>query len=127
MNRIHIAITVALLCPASYAVAGVSGEQMRDQIIETVVHDNWNNKETCRRVAELGKGTVSSDMCSLRVDPANTRCIAFAKKRVPVVLEKEQAEFLVEILMTCPIADVLGIGYSIDGRQIHIQWNELNR
>jgi hypothetical protein len=99
---------------------------MRDQVIEIVVSHDWN-KETCRRVGQLGKGTVSSDICSLRVDPANARCLAFAKERVPVVLEKEQAEFLVQILMTCSVADVLGIGYSIDGKQIHIQWNELKR
>lgn len=48
-----------------------------------------------------------------------------AKARVPVVANDEQGEFFVMILMSCPVADLLGIGYVIKDGKIYIQWSEL--
>lgn len=50
-----------------------------------------------------------------------------AKAKFPHVTSEDEAKLLVGILMTCPVAKVLGIGYVIDGEKIHIQWSEIGR
>jgi hypothetical protein len=99
---------------------------MRDQVIQIVVEGDWGS-HTCQRVEELGKHTVSRSECIQRVPAANARCTEFARIKVPEVTDEDQADFLVDILMTCPVADVLGIGYIIDSRRIYIQWGELDQ
>ena len=126
MNRIQLSIFPVLLSLAPMAAASVSGEQMRDQVIQIVTDSDWST-QTCRRVEILGKNTVSAAECKDRVGSANTQCIELAKSRVPVVLGEDQAEFLVSILMSCPVAKVLNIGYIFEGTKIHIQWNELDQ
>jgi len=99
---------------------------MRDEVIQMVTDKDWSN-DTCRRVIELGKGKVSLDECLSKVESANTRCLKFAKSTVPTVTSEDQGKFLVGILMTCPMADVLDIGYIVKGGKIHIQWSELDK
>jgi len=105
---------------------GGTSVEARDDIIRMVAANNWN-AYTCRRVEGLGKATVSPAECAARVEPANAECIEIAKAKLPQVSTEDEAGFLVEILMTCPVAKVLDIGYIIDGRKIHIQWNEIGR
>jgi hypothetical protein len=126
MNRILPNVLLALLAVPSIAAASVSGEQMRDQVITIVTDSDWND-HTCRRVDGLGKNTVSPSECRERLNSANSQCIELAKSKVPIVLDEDQAKFLVDILMSCPIAKVLDIGYEFEGTKIHIQWSELNR
>ena len=124
MSRIRVAITAALSCLPLLSLASTSGIEMRDEVIQFVIDGDWSS-HTCRRVIGLGRGTVSGEECAVKVVSANAKCLDLAKTTLPVVTNEEQTEFLVEILMTCPVAHVLGIGYIIDGKQIHIQWNEL--
>ena len=126
MNRIQLSIMPVLLALAPTVAASVSGEQMRDQVIQSVTDSDWSD-QTCHRVGGLGRGSVSPAECRKRVGPANIQCVELAKSKVPVVLGKDQAEFLVRILMSCPIAKVLNIGYLFEGTKIHIQWSELSR
>lgn len=126
MNHTRIAMSATLLCLSPCALAEVSGAQMTDDVIKMVAESDWSS-QTCQRVEGLGKSTVSPAQCTQRVAAANTRCTELARAKLPEVTDGDQAKFLVEILMTCPVADVLGIGYIIDGRKIHIQWGELGR
>ena len=126
MNGIHLAMLIVFLCWPLWVSASVSGEQMRDEVIEMVTDNNWSG-ETCRRVQELGKNMVSGAQCLQRVDLANSRCLELARTEVPVILEEEQAKLLVGILMTCPMAQVLNIGYKINGGKIHVQWSAIGR
>ena len=127
MSRSRTSISALLLClPPSIASASTSTTEMREQVIQIVTDGNWQS-HTCRRVQELGKQSVSLEECNSRVDAANAQCLELARLRVPTVANADDATYLVEILMTCPIARVLGIGYVIDKRKIYIQWSELGR
>jgi len=124
MPTSRLLATFVLLCVPLYSAGSGSVDQMGDDVAGAVNYGDWS-AHTCRRVEELGKGTVSPDECIARVDAANTRCMELAKARVPVVANDEQGEFFVMILMSCPVADVLGIGYVIKDGKIYIQWSEL--
>lgn len=126
MIAIRAAIAASLICLPFASLAETSGTEMRDEVIKVVTGNNWD-AHTCRRVASLGEGKVSAEECQSKVGPANERCLALAKDKVPTVTNEEQTGFLVEILMTCPVADVLGVGYVVDGKKIHIQWSERDR
>ena len=125
MRRFILIIGIAMSLPCHASDDAVTGEEVRDQIIEAI-SDSERDEHTCRRVRELGKGTVSDEECIERLKIANAECLKIAKENVPRVQVKHESKFLVEILMGCPVAKVLDIGLHIVDGKVHIQWEEID-
>ena len=126
MRRLRVLVLAAcgLASTSSMAEDGVTGEQMRDDVIQIVVNGGWT-EHTCRRVAGLGKGTVSPEECASRLATANAECIELGKSTYPRVMNKTDGEGLVSLLVACPVAKVLRIGHKVHDGKLYVQWSEI--
>ena len=125
MKKLVLIIAI-LLSPIVQASEMVTGEQVRDQIIEET-SDKERDKHTCKRVHSLGKGTVSGKECLERLQKANKECLEIAKKQLLQVRTENEGTLLVSILMVCPIAKVLDIGFNVINQKVYVQWDEIGK
>ena len=124
MKIVFLFLIVSFISWTSLVQAEVSYEEMRDEVIRIVADDGWEN-HTCKRVEQFGKGVVTMEECWLEVESANKECREIGIEYVPQVKNELDGEFLVKILMACPIAKVLGIGFIVENGKVYVQWNEL--
>lgn len=98
--------------------------QMQKVLVQEAINNIYDdfraNTFTCINVVKLGKGSVSKAQCEKQLKAANEKCAKLAQKNVISFSKEEDAHNLMQILITCPVAHMLGHEYQIkDGKAIY--------
>jgi len=88
-------------------------EMAMNQIINDIYKSDFTNQYTCDSVVLYSKGKITEKVCQDKLNQTNEHCASLAKTSVVALSTQEHAKDLVQILVTCPVAKMLGYPYEI--------------
>ena len=80
----------------------------RDYLLKNVIDMMQVNAHTCKRVQSMSKGVISDEQCKAKLVDVNKECMRLILKYVPSKPSGDETRGMVNILMTCPIAKIMG-------------------
>ena len=95
-----------------FSLSAISESMTRDYLLENEIDMNEIDLHNCRRVHEMSYSEISIEECNKKLVQANKECMSIVNEYVPSDPSIDEARGMVRILMTCPVAKILGIeGY----------------
>lgn len=85
----------------------------RQMLINDIYNDQTSLKFTCERVEMLTEGRISQQKCHGKLHSTNKSCELIAKQSSQYFNSQHDVKQLVSILVSCPIATIMGLDYSV--------------
>ena len=109
------------------SLAKATMAKTEDPIMNEIIHNIYNsevaNGYTCDSVVLYSEGKITKQNCEAQLEKTNAQCASMAKSSLSALLTESDAKNLVQILVTCPVAKMLGHPYEIKDGRAHMPEN----
>lgn len=98
---------------------------IKSAIINEVITNMYSSKKvndyTCESVEKFSEGQMTKKDCEIALKQTNDKCASLARQQYDYLDLNKEPEQLIKILVSCPVAKMLGYPYEIKNGKPEIQ------